>query len=491
MLTEPIVSRRHAISVKLYRDVPHPRPEIEEYTKLQRHNVHAYMLGSDVAGGVVLALLTFWLYATPLRYDPQQLWMALAGFALAWPLGAYLQDLYGRAALRGTLYKLVLRTAATCALAFGILLFFGFAFNQTGGVSRVWLLTWAAALLTWTSLTRILWRVYLRRMSRNGGCLERVLVLAGTGQAAHGLAEMVERESDGHIRVAAAAAMPGTFGAPTFDWVEEAVRGGFVDRVIVGRFDGAMAQTNALLARLTRLTIDVSVLPDLEGLQAPVVNVDHIGMMPAVELDFRPLTRVQVHLKRIEDLVLASLITLFMAPVLAIISLAIKLDSPGAVLFRQQGTGFNGRVFMVWKFRTMYVRPRDEKMELQTSRGDRRVTRVGSFLRRSSLDELPQLFNVLIGDMSIVGPRPHPLGMKTVGLPLREAIEGYSARYRLKPGITGWAQVSGNRGEVDSIEKLRHRVALDCHYIEHWSLGLDFWIIARTAAMVVYDPNAY
>jgi polysaccharide biosynthesis protein PslA len=145
----------------------------------------------------------------------------------------------------------------------------------------------------------------------------------------------------------------------------------------------------------------------------------------------------------------------------------------------------------VWKFRTMYHNARDERAVQQTSRYDRRVTRVGRILRRFSLDELPQLINVIQGDMSVVGPRPHALGMTSVGLPMTEVLEEYAARHRLKPGITGWAQVNGCRGEVDSHEKLRRRVALDCYYIDNWSLSFDLWVIVRTMALLLFDEGAY
>jgi polysaccharide biosynthesis protein PslA len=440
---------------------------------------------------ILLAFIIFDGYARPLGYDQRQLWIGLAGFVIAWAFSSYVQELYGKRALLAGFRQLLLRTTATCALTFGIILLFGFGLNLIGGVSRVWLLSWAATVFAWAGLTRLVWRAYLQRQLRRGGCLERAVVLAGSADAAHRLAETVEQESNGHVRVAAAVALPGTFNGPTLDWLEDVLRRGVADRVIVGHFAGAMVQTNALLARLTRLAIDVTLLPDLDGLLAPVLHVDRIGMLPAIELDFRPLTPVQTYMKRVEDLVLAGGLTAFLLPVLLLISLAIKLDSPGPVFFRQARAGFNGRTFRVWKFRTMHAHARDDQALRQTCRGDRRVTRVGRFLRRTSLDELPQLFNVLNGDMSIVGPRPHALGMTAVGLPVQEAIEEYSSRHRLKPGITGWAQVNGNRGEVDSLEKLQRRVALDCYYIENWSLGFDIWIILRTAAVVLFDPNAY
>ena len=182
---------------------------------------------------------------------------------------------------------------------------------------------------------------------------------------------------------------------------------------------------------------------------------------------------------------------LLATPVFVVIALAIKLDSSGPVLFGQLREGYHNRVFKIWKFRTMYHEARDERAVQQTSRHDRRVTRVGWLLRRLSLDELPQFINVIRGEMSVVGPRPHALGMTSVGLPLTQVLEEYAARHRLKPGITGWAQVNGCRGEVDSHEKLRRRVSLDCYYIDHWSLSLDLWIILRTFALLLFDLDAY
>jgi lipopolysaccharide/colanic/teichoic acid biosynthesis glycosyltransferase len=179
------------------------------------------------------------------------------------------------------------------------------------------------------------------------------------------------------------------------------------------------------------------------------------------------------------------------APLFLVITLAIKLDSSGPVLFGQMREGYHNKAFKVWKFRTMYHSARDERAVQQTSRNDPRVTRVGRILRRFSLDELPQIINVIRGEMSVVGPRPHALGMTSVGLPMREVLEEYAARLRLNPGITGWAQVNGCRGEVDSHEKLRRRVALDCYYIDNWSLSLDLWVIVRTMALLLFDGGAY
>jgi exopolysaccharide biosynthesis polyprenyl glycosylphosphotransferase len=287
------------------------------------------------------------------------------------------------------------------------------------------------------------------------------------------------------------AGIPGTPGGPTIEWIEDLIRKDMVDRVIIAGFEAAVAETQHLLERLARISVDVTVIPNLEGLEDRVLNADHIGMLPAIDLSLRPLTAVQVALKRAEDLILASIILTLTAPVFLIVSIAIKFDSRGPILFRQPREGYHNQVFRVWKFRTMFNDASDPGSVRQTSRGDRRVTRVGRLLRRLSLDELPQIINVLRGEMSIVGPRPHPLSMTTEGLPMQQILDEYSARQRLKPGITGLAQVSGCRGEIDSREKLRRRVALDCHYIDNWSLFLDLTIILRTALLVIIDTDAY
>ena len=172
-----------------------------------------------------------------------------------------------------------------------------------------------------------------------------------------------------------------------------------------------------------------------------------------------------------------------------LIALAIKLDSPGPVLFRQKRRGAKDRPFDLLKFRSMYVDQSDPLGRQLTRAGDPRVTRVGRFLRRTSLDELPQLINVLRGEMSLVGPRPHPLSAKAGGIPYRETVENYLVRQRVKPGITGWAQVNGWRGPTDTVEQLRQRVAHDLYYVENWSLNLDLIILLRTVAALLKPPS--
>jgi polysaccharide biosynthesis protein PslA len=215
------------------------------------------------------------------------------------------------------------------------------------------------------------------------------------------------------------------------------------------------------------------------------------GGMLGTGLADPPVSRVPRALKRIEDVGLTILLLLAATPALLMIGLAVKLDSPGPVLFPQRRLGFNNATFNLLKFRTMRLHCADPDARAQTRRDDARVTRVGRLLRRHSLDELPQLLNVLCGDMSLVGPRPHTTGTTVQGRALEELVDHYIARHSVKPGITGWAQVNGWRGELDSHEKIIRRVEHDLYYIENWSLLFDLKILAKTVLCMLRDRHAY
>jgi polysaccharide biosynthesis protein PslA len=210
-----------------------------------------------------------------------------------------------------------------------------------------------------------------------------------------------------------------------------------------------------------------------------------------LELHDRPLAEWRYLIKASEDFVLAATTLLFALPALAAIALAVKLDSPGPVFFRQKRYGFTGRVFEVLKFRTMYVTETDPLGEQLTIRNDPRITRLGRFLRRTSLDELPQIFNVLRNEMSLVGPRPHPLSAKAADVHYQDAIDQYALRHRVKPGITGWAQVNGWRGETKTLLQLQKRVEHDLFYVDHWSLWLDVRILVRTVSCIFQTKNTF
>ena len=202
----------------------------------------------------------------------------------------------------------------------------------------------------------------------------------------------------------------------------------------------------------------------------------------------RPLAGLPSVVKRGMDICLSVMVLMITLPMMGLIAVLVKLDSPGPVLFRQQRFGFNKKPFTLYKFRSMRWETGDDPSVPQARRNDPRVTRVGRFLRRTSLDELPQFFNVLKGEMSLVGPRPHPTPLDNK---FAAVIDRYLARHHVKPGITGWAQVNGLRGETDTLDKMERRVEYDLHYIDHWSPSLDLKILCRTLVVVLNQRNAY
>jgi putative colanic acid biosynthesis UDP-glucose lipid carrier transferase len=242
-----------------------------------------------------------------------------------------------------------------------------------------------------------------------------------------------------------------------------------------------------LLDELRDTTASVYFVPDiylLDLIQARFVDVNGIPVVALCETPFCGLNGV---LKRVSDIVLASVILLLIWPVMLLIAIGIKLSSPGPVLFKQRRYGLHGEEIYVYKFRTMTV-CEDGDSIVQAKENDPRVTRFGSFLRRTSLDELPQFINVLQGRMSVVGPRPHAVAQNEQ---YRKLISGYMLRHKVRPGITGWAQVNGLRGETQTLDKMKQRVEYDLDYLRHWSIGLDLNIVWRTVGLMLRDPNAY
>jgi len=214
--------------------------------------------------------------------------------------------------------------------------------------------------------------------------------------------------------------------------------------------------------------------------------------VPVIDVFDRPIADWDVVMKWLFDKLVGGVALLAAAPVMAIIAIAIKLDSRGPVLFKQKRYGFNNNLIEVYKFRSMYVEATDATASKLVTKDDPRVTRVGRFIRKASLDELPQLFNVVFkGNLSLVGPRPHAVNAKAETRLYDEAVDGYFARHRVKPGVTGWAQINGWRGETDTQEKIQKRVEYDLYYIENWSVLFDLYIVAMTPFALLKTENAY
>jgi putative colanic acid biosynthesis UDP-glucose lipid carrier transferase len=244
-----------------------------------------------------------------------------------------------------------------------------------------------------------------------------------------------------------------------------------------------------LLTQIPPHTANIRYAPDLAGLFLLNHGVSEVLHVPMLDILVSPMAGFSRVMKAVEDRFLALVITVLIAPLLVIIACAVKWTSPGPILFRQRRLGWDGREIVVYKFRTMKVHEEPAGTVTQATRDDARFTPIGGFLRRTSLDELPQFINVLQGRMSIVGPRPHALAHNEQ---YQSLIRGYMLRHKVKPGITGWAQVNDLRGATETVEQMQARITLDLHYIEHWSLAFDLKIILRTIAMVVLGQgNAY
>lgn len=269
------------------------------------------------------------------------------------------------------------------------------------------------------------------------------------------------------------------------------IRRGLIDQVIVALPWSAEKRLQEVVAELAITPVRIRLAPDLATFafsQRPVVL---LGDLPVMTLFERPISGFDQIVKRMEDLVLATLGLIVAAPLFMIVALAIKLDSTGPVFFRQDREGFNNQRFRIWKFRSMRTERCETDGITQARKDDDRITAVGRVLRRTSIDELPQLFNVLAGEMSLVGPRPHAPSTKAGDRVFSEVVDHYAARHKVKPGMTGWAQVHGWRGETDTEEKLLKRLEHDLYYIENWSVLLDLYIIARTVVTIAFQKTAY
>jgi len=271
------------------------------------------------------------------------------------------------------------------------------------------------------------------------------------------------------------------------DAAAEFVKANGIEAVFIALPMAAQPQLLKLLDKIKDTTASVYFVPDIFITDLINARIDDINGIPVMAVCESPIVGLNALFKRVFDLAVGGFALLVFSPLMALIALGIKLESPGPILFRQRRYGLDGRQIVVWKFRSMTV-IEDGSVVRQATRGDKRITRLGAFLRRTSLDELPQLFNVIVGTMSLVGPRPHAVAHNEE---YRGLIKGYMVRHKVKPGITGWAQVNGLRGETDSVDKMRRRIEHDIEYLRRWSPGFDMLILFKTAIIVFQRTNAY
>lgn len=359
-----------------------------------------------------------------------------------------------------------------------------------------WFATGALILLLFRGIVATL----VDRWSRNGR-LERRAVIVGGGRNAEDLIIAMEAQPDQDIRICGIfddrnddRSPPMVGGYPKLGTVEELVEFGRrarIDMLIISIPLSAEGRVLQLLKRLWVLPLDIRLSAHTDKLRFRERAHSRIGATPMLSIFDKPVAAWDGILKRGVDIFLAITALSVLWPLMLLTALAIRLESAGPVIFRQRRFGFNNQIIDVLKFRSMYTDQNDADARRVVTRGDPRVTRVGRIIRKTSIDELPQLVNVLRGELSLVGPRPHAINAHTQDRLWDEVIEGYFGRHRVKPGITGWAQINGFRGEVDTDTKIRRRVEHDLYYIENWSLLFDFYIIAMTPLRLFDTRNAY
>ncbi len=362
-----------------------------------------------------------------------------------------------------------------------------------------WVALWLGASLALSVLVRVVVATKVRALDRKGRFTESVAIV-GAGPVADRLNRHLRDTKADRVELLgifgdlpAGAAGSSAWPVGSIDELVELSKRRAIDWILVALPAVDEGRLDAIVQRLEVLSIPIALCPRNVGFRVSGEMVEYTGDgMPVMLLADRPIKRWNAVLKSVEDALLSRILVLLLLPVLGVIALAIKVDSPGPVVFKQRRHAFNNSEFDIYKFRTMRFDADISGDRLQqTARFDQRVTNVGRFLRSTSLDELPQLFNVLKGQMSLVGPRPHAVNMRTEDRLGSEITEKYAHRHRVKPGMTGWSQVNGARGATTTTAQLRHRIALDLMYIDHWSLWLDLKILVLTCRELLRRTNAY
>ena len=371
-----------------------------------------------------------------------------------------------------------------------------FILKISDNVSRLWLGTWS--LSSAVALSGFRWFVALAaRRLRESGRLTRNIAVVGASEIGHQLALKFTQDCSGSRLVGLfderrSRFVQGSGGTTVYQLsvLYELLCKGHVDEVVIAIPPHASVRIVELSRRFHPFAVSLQVLAPAGYENFRVLDSRRYGDIGTFRVMGKPLDDVAALVKRIEDVVIASACLLLTLPLLLVIALSIKLDGRGPVLFKQKRLGAYNLPFDLFKFRTMFVEQTDPLGQQLTRAGDPRITRIGRFLRMTSIDELPQLINVLRGEMSLVGPRPHALAANAAGVAYARAISDYPIRHRVKPGITGWAQVNGWRGETTTIEQIRKRVEHDLYYVENWSLTFDLLILGRTVFAVLSRANA-
>ncbi len=446
-------------------------------------------------GGIALITLTAMLPESG-RYEA-------VAVGLTAILGVFLAIWMLRESGRYSLSAL-LSPARSLLLALGVIAISGGAMALTGAAlagldAREWLPIWALGGGAWLVASRLAVLAWARPLAARGAFTRRVAIVGG-GAAAQRAIDTLEASPGLDVEII------GLFDDRRDSRSPEHIRryrklgriadlssfarANRVDQIIVAIPLSAEQRLLQVLGQLWELPVDIRVSGQESQLKLAPRAYDHLGNLPLLALFDRPLSPWQWFVKAVFDRVVAALLIVLLSPVMAAVALAIRLESRGPVIFRQKRYGFNNELIEVYKFRSMYVDKCDANASKLVTKDDPRVTKVGRFIRKTSLDELPQLFNVLKGELSLVGPRPHATQAKAGEHLYEEVVQGYFARHKVKPGVTGWAQINGWRGETDTEEKIRMRVKYDLEYINNWSLWLDILILLKTPFALLSPQNA-
>ena len=454
----------------------------------------------EVALVAAVGFVVYVCYVVPAHGFAWHYFAAILGIALLAMLAFQVADIYQVQAFRGH-EKQYMRLASAWSVVFLIAIGASFFAKAGDQFSRAWLGSfYVLGLFALIAFRRALF-LLVRRWTREGR-LDRRTVVVGADGNGESLIRSLAAQRDSDVRLVGVfddrgddRSLPSCAGVPKLGTVDDLVafaRNTRVDLVIFSLPISAESRILQMLKKLWVLPVDIRLSAHTNKLHYRPRSYSYVGNVPVLDIFDKPIADWDVVMKWLFDKIVGSLALICAAPIMLLVAIAIKLDSKGPVLFKQKRYGFNNELIEIYKFRSMYADKADLTASKLVTQDDSRVTRVGRFIRKTSLDELPQLFNVVFaGNLSLVGPRPHALHAKAANRLYDEAVDGYFARHRVKPGITGWAQIHGWRGETDSQEKIQRRVEHDLYYIENWSILLDLYILAQTPFALIRTENAY
>ncbi len=446
----------------------------------------------------VAGLMALSVHYDRIGLDWSYVWTSFGGALLAVILLEF-TDAYQMTTLRNTLAN-ARKIAVVWSGVFALMALAAFFTKTSQDFSRLWFATWYVMGFASLFGLRLVMSRLIRRWARNG-VMERRAVIVGGGKGAETLIRSLEQQPDNDIRICGifddrgdTRSPPIVAGYPKLGNVSELIefaRVARIDMLIVSLPLTAETRVLSLLKKLWVLPVDIRLSAHSSELRFRPRAYSFVGSVPLLDIFDKPINDWDSVAKRAFDIVFSLTGIIVFSPIMIATAIAIKLDSKGPVLFKQKRHGFNNEVIEVFKFRSMYVDKADPTARQAVTKGDPRVTRVGRVIRKTSIDELPQFFNALFGSLSLVGPRPHAIAAQSHNLLYTEVVDGYFARHKVKPGVTGWAQINGWRGEMDTDEKIRKRTEFDLHYIENWSLWFDLKILFLTPIRLLDTENAY